>query len=97
MRGGKKKPKTNIPRLKSLSHPSCSTALYVRLSQLLPGETCNKCLSLEPRNFSNLPAAGRALFIWIWEVGGVCFAIPALSAEYFGEDETAVENLGCGS
>lgn len=38
--------------------------------------------------------AGRALFI---RCGGgrLCFAIPALSAEYFGEDETAVENPGC--
>lgn len=28
-----------------------------------------------------------------FRAGGVCFASPALSAKYFGEDETAVENL----
>lgn len=93
----KKKIKPNILRLKSFSLTSHSPALYVELSLLLPGESCNKCLSLEPRNFSNLPAVGRVLFIWISEEGGVCFASPALSDEYFGEDETAVENLGSGS
>lgn len=71
-RGGKRNIiKPNIPRLKSLSLPSHSPALYVRLSLPLPGGSCNKCLSSEPRNFSNLPGAGRALFIWIWEEG-VC-------------------------
>lgn len=66
----KKQPnKHEYPKIKSLSLPSLSYN-HGAASPPLPGESRNKCLSSEPRNFCNLPAAGRALFIRLWEGGG---------------------------
>lgn len=92
-RNKKKKNQTQYPEIKSLSLPSRSHDRCA-VSPPLPGESRNKCRSSEPRNFCNLPPPGER---YLYAAGGgrLCFAIPALSAEYFGEDETAVENPGC--
>lgn len=62
----KKKNQTEYPEIKSLSLPSRSHN-HCAVSPPLLGESRNKCLSSEPRNFCNLPPPGER---YLYAAGG---------------------------
>lgn len=92
-RNKKKKIKPNIPRLKAYLSPLAPTiaAPCPRRSRARAAINAGARSRETSATFHR-----RASAIYTLRGGGrLCFAIPALSAEYFGEDETAVENPGC--